>query len=356
MQKIDEEWVEAAVLGGAILGGGGGGSLEEGRRLGRLALELGSPTILSLDQFSDDSLIVTVSAVGAPSADKRPVPSDFAKAARLLIDHLDGGIDGFMTNELGGLAVVNGLVQSAILEVPIVDAACNGRAYPIGTMGAMGLSMSADFISQQAAIGGSREEGSRVEIYAEGALAIVSRLVIKASDEVGGLIAVARNPLPVAYIKENAAVGALSQAIELGEAYLEGQTGVERVERAVAALDGSIATWAKVDSLSLTVQGGLDVGHVRVGEYELTFWNEYMTLERDGERIATFPDLIMTMEAGTGQPLSSARVRQGQQIVVVTVPRDNLNLGAGMRDPKLFYDVEKVIGKEIVKYVFPEEQ
>jgi len=355
LQWIDEEWIEAAVLGGAILGGGGGGSVEEGRRLGRLALELGSPTILSLDQFPNDSLIVTVSAIGAPSAGKRLVPSDFVKAARLLIDHLDGKIDGFMANELGGMAVVNGLVQSAILEVPIVDAACNGRAYPIGTMGAMGLSMRANFISQQAAIGGSKKEGTYVEIYGKGSLPIVTNLVIRASHEAGGIIAVARHPLPASYIKENAAVGAVTQAARLGKAYLSGQTGEEKIQKVVEVLGGKVVACANVNSVKLAVQEGLDVGHVRVGEYELTFWNEYMTLERGGERLATFPDLIVTMEAGTGQPLSSAQVRQGQQTAVITVPRVNLNLGAGMRDPKPFYDVEKVIGKEVVKYVFLEE-
>ena len=146
MQKIDAEWVEAAVLGGAILGGGGGGSLEEGRHLGRLALELGRPTILNLDRLSDDSLILTVSVVGAPSMDQNPILSYYVKSVRMMMDHL-GGIGGLMTNELGGLAVVNGLVQSAILEIPLVDAACNGRAHPTGAMGSMGLSMDDDFVA-----------------------------------------------------------------------------------------------------------------------------------------------------------------------------------------------------------------
>jgi len=355
VQKIDEGWVEAAVLGGAILGGGGGGSLEEGRRLGRLALELGRPTILNVDLLPDDSLILTVSAVGAPSTNQHPIISHYVKTVRTMIDHL-GAIGGLMTNELGGLAVVNGLVQSAILEIPLVDAACNGRAHPTGAMGSMGLSMDDDFISHQAAVGGLGEDGRYIEIYAKGSLPAVSKVVRKAAEEAGGTIAVARNPVFAKYVKDNAAVGALSQAVRIGRAYLERRTGEERADKVVEALNGTVIVRGRVDLVELTSRGGFDLGEVSVGDYKLTFWNEYMTLEQAGERLATFPDLIMTMEAQCGRPITTAEIRQGQEVVVIMIPRENLNLGAGMKDPRLFRGVEEAIGMEIVKYVFPEEQ
>jgi len=355
MLKIDREWVEAAVLGGAILGGGGGGSPEQGRRLGRLALELGAPTILNLDQLSDDSLILTVSTVGAPSAEQHPMPSYYVKAVKIIMNRLEERIGGLMTNEIGGLAVVNGLVQSALLDISLVDAACNGRAHPTGAMGSMGLSRSDDFISHQAAVGGFKEDGKYIEIYAEGTLQIVSKVVRKAAEEAGGAIVVARNPVPAKYVRDNAAVGALSQAVRIGRAYLKGRTGGERVEKVIKALNGVIIARGKVDSVKLVSRGGFDLGEVKVGDLELTFWNEYMTLERNGERLATFPDLIMTMEAKSGPPITTAEIREGQEVVVIMVPRENLNLGAGMKDHKLFREVEEATGKEIVRYVFPEE-
>ena len=352
--RIDDDWVEAAVLGGGILGGGGGGSIEEGMRLGRLALELGHPTMLDLAEVPEDSLILTVSAVGAPSTKQRPVPSHFVKAVKLLMDHVDGEIGGLMTNEMGGSASVNGLIQSAILQVPLIDAACNGRAYPIGTMGAMGLSMREGFISEQAAVGGTKENGNYVEIYGEGSLPILTKLIIKASHEAGGLIAVARHPLPAYYIKKNAAVGALSQTVRLGRAYQKGRAGEEKIQKAVEVLGGKVVACANVDSVKLTVKEGLDVGKVLIGDLEITFWNEYMTLERQGKRLATFPDLIMTMDAETGYPISSADLKRDQRIAVIVAPKENLILGTGMQDSRLFYDVEKVVGKEIVRYIFPE--
>jgi len=355
MIVLDDAWVEQACFGGGILGGGGGGSVEEGIQLGQLALKLGYPTMLDSAEVPDDSLIATVSAVGAPSRKQRPIPSHYVRAVKLLMDHTGKEIAGLMTNEMGGSASINGLVQSAILQIPLIDAACNGRAYPIGTMGAMGLSVNSDFVSEQAAAGGSKKKGTYVEIYGKGSLPILTELVIKASYETGGLIAVARHPLPASYIKANAAVGALTQAVRLGKAYLSGQTGEEKIHRAVEVLGGKVVARANVDSVKLTVQQGLDVGKVVIGDLEITFWNEYMTLEQQGERLATFPDLIMTMDAETGSPISSADLEKGQRISVIVAPKENLILGASMRDRQVFRDVERAIGKEIIQYVFPKE-
>ncbi len=40
------------------------------------------------------------------------------------------------------------------------------------------------------------------------------------------------------------------------------------------------------------------------------------------------------------------------RVAVLVVPRQRLILGAGMRDPELFMDVERAVGKEVVRHVF----
>lgn len=125
--KIDEDIVRYATLGGALLGGGGGGSMEEGRRLGELALKQGNPFIVSVDHMPGDASIVTVSAVGAPAAgDIHVTPMDYVKAVEVLI-HNGVSVDGLITCENGGLATLNGWYQSAVLGIPVIDAPCNGR-------------------------------------------------------------------------------------------------------------------------------------------------------------------------------------------------------------------------------------
>ena len=50
--------------------------------------------------------------------------------------------------------------------------------------------------------------------------------------------------------------------------------------------------------------------------------------------------------------MSSAEIREGQNVCVVVVDRGNLSLGAGVKDPALYVQVEQVTGKEIIRYVF----
>lgn len=118
-------------------------------------------------------------------------------------------------------------------------------------------------------------------------------------------------------------------------------------------LKGEIVTIGKIEKIFLESKGGFDVGKVIIeGNYEITFWNEYMTLEKEGERIATFPDIIMTIDASNGEPLSSAKINKGQNIIIIRTDRNNLKLGAGMRFPELFKPCEDAVGKKIIDYIF----
>ena len=113
-------------------------------------------------------------------------------------------------------------------------------------------------------------------------------------------------------------------------------------------LGGEIAAVDEVSAVELRSAGGFDVGYVQVGSLTLDFWNEYMTLEHSGERAATFPDLIMTLDAATGEPVTSAEVCVGHRLAVLRVARNRLLLGAGMFDSRLYLPAEEAIDKPII--------
>src|SRR5690606_10993052 len=96
--------------------------------------------------------------------------------------------------------------------------------------------------------------------------------------------------------------------------------------------------------------GGYDVGSLMVGDLELTFWNEYMTAERSGRRLATFPDLIATVDSASGLPVPSAEIQDGRPVVVLTIPKAKLPRRAGARRPEALRPVERVRGKELAAY------
>ncbi|USG65531.1 DUF917 family protein [Brevibacillus ruminantium] len=351
MSKIllDERMMEAAVYGGAVLGGGGGGWIEDGLQIGRLALEVGQPVLVSDDEMADDDLLVTVSLVGAPAAkDKFLKPIHYVRALELLSEKLKKPLSGIHTNENGAGTTVNGWFQAAVTGLPIVDLPCNGRAHPTGTMGSLNLHELPDYVSHQAAAGGKGER--YVEMSISSTIEKAASMIRKVSVEAGGLVAVARNPVTVSYARANGAPGGIRQAIEVGEALL-GNKGEAAIEAVCAKLGGRVVAEGEVRECSLETTGGFDVGRVIVGNTEMTFWNEYMTLEQDGKRLATFPDLIMTLDARTARPIVTAAIESGQAVAVIHVPADKLILSATMRNKGLLKPIEDVIGKEILPYL-----
>ncbi len=168
-----------------------------------------------------------------------------------------------------------------------------------------------------------------------GSLSKAAAMVRQASVAAGGMIAVARNPVTVAYARENGTPGAVCQAMKVGEAWLSHQ-GEAAVDAVVAFLKGRVLIEGVVTDFSLVMENGFDVGTVQIEDtYEISFWNEYMTLEYNGERLATFPDLIMTFEAETGRPIVSAALAKGQQVMMLVVPRDNLILSKTNEQSKI---------------------
>ena len=116
-----------------------------------------------------------------------------------------------------------------------------------------------------------------VEIGVSSSLEKSASIVRNASIEAGGVVAVARNPVTVAYAKQNGSPGAIRQAIEVGQALLS-HKGESAIDAAVKQLGGNVAVTGTVTDFRLETKGGFDVGVVTLNSnVELTFWNEYMT-------------------------------------------------------------------------------
>lgn len=353
IKKIDNRMVEFATLGGALLGGGGGGPIHEGKRIGKLAVEIGDPVIVGIEELRNTATIITVSAVGAPAAKEQYVkPMEYVRAIEILEEN-GVTVDGIITCENGGLATVNGWFQSAVLGIPVVDSPCNGRAHPMGIMGSLGLHKLKGYVSKQAAVGGEKER--HLEVYASGDLDRASKVIRQTAVFSGGLVAVARNPIDVGYVRKNAATGAITQAIELGKTIKEAASIEQMMERILKRMGGEKICEGIVERADLETKEGFDLGIVSVktsdGNYELSFWNEYMCLEKSGQRIGTFPDLIANIDLETGIPVTTAEIKKGQKVAVLLIPKENLRLGSGMKDLELFREVEKITGKEIIRYV-----
>jgi DUF917 family protein len=234
----------------------------------------------------------------------------------------------------------------------VVDAAGDGRAHPTGKMGSFGLAADDDYQTVQAVAGGNRAQNRYLETVTRGTVRHTANVLRTASDQSGGFIAAARNPVPASFVAEHAAVGAISFALELGEAILAAQDRGPRAMIDVTAehLGGSILTEGPVRARELRTENAFDIGTVAVGELELGFVNEYLTAESAGQRLATFPDVLTTLSTASGRIISIADLRVGDDVAVLHVPKANVPLGDGVKEPSVYPEVEAMLGKPLARY------
>ena len=353
MRELDLAAVHAAVAGGSVLAAGGGGWVDHGLLVGTTAVQYGTPRLVSLEELEPDVMLATVSAIGAPAAVGWEMrPGDYVRALQLLIEAVPEPILGTVTAQNGSSTTCNGWVASAVLGTVVVDAAGDGRAHPTGKMGSFGLAADDDYQTVQAVAGGNRPQNRYLEVVARGTVRHTANVLRTAAAQSGGFIAAARNPLPAAFVAEHAAVGAISFALSLGEAILSAEpAGPERMIAVTADhLGGRVIARGPVRHRELRTENAFDIGTVVVEDVELGFVNEYLTAESAGERLATFPDVLATLSLRTGRIISIANLREGDEVAVLHVPKDNVPLGDGVREPSVYPEVEAMLGKPLAVY------
>ncbi len=353
MRELDLHAVHTAVTGGSVLAAGGGGWVDHGMLVGTTAVQYGTPRLVSLDELDPDAMLATVSAIGAPAAVGWEMrPADYVRALQLLMDAVDEPIVGTVTAQNGSSTTCNGWVASAVLGTMVVDAAGDGRAHPTGKMGSFGLAADDDYETVQAVAGGNRAENRYLEVVTKGTVRHTANVLRTASDQSGGFISCARNPLPASFVAAHAAVGAISFALDLGEAILAAEpAGPQRMIDVTAEhLGGRILTTGPVRSRTLRTDNAFDIGTIEVDDIELGFVNEYLTAESGGERLATFPDVLATLSVHTGRIISIANLREGDEVSVLHVPKANVPLGDGVREPSVYPEVEAMLGKPLAEY------
>jgi uncharacterized protein len=354
--------VEAAVAGGSVFACGGGGWAEHGRELGMLAVTIGRPELVAMDEVADDAWIATAAAIGAPgeSTDWQMLGVDYVRAVQLLQRELGEPVFGLIVGQNGMSSTLNGWLPAALLGAKVVDAVGDVRAHPTGDMGSLGMASSPEAVIQAAA-GGHRAGGAYIELVTRGATAKVSPILRKAADMSGGFIASCRNPMRGAYVRRHAALGGISRALKLGEAILaaEPRGGAAVIDAICRETGGSLIGGGAVvrNTLRYTAEA-FDIGVVEIGsgagKRVIHVMNEHMAVEgADGARLATYPDVITTLDA-QGKPVSAGRLREGMQVHILRVPKSKIPLSSSVKDPAVYPVVEQALGIALASYALGE--
>ncbi len=341
-----------AVWGGSVLASGGGGWVDHGLMMGELATRIGRPILCSADELDDDDVVVTVTAIGAPAAPQREIrPLDYVRALELVADELEYPVTAVMTAQNGSSTTLNGWIQSSILGVRVLDAAGDVRAHPTGKLGAMGLTTRHGYETVQAVAGGNRELCGGLEVVVRGRVIATSDVLRDVCQRAGGFIAAARHPVEASYVKEHAALGAVSYALSLGAAMRGAKGGEGVIEAALEATGGRVVARGPVSEVEpLRTAGGFDHGALAVDGHVVRYLNEYMTIDQHDERISTYPDVIATLSLEDGRPVSIAEMTPGREVALLVVDQSLIPLSSSTSDRFALEEVEQMMGVSLVEH------
>lgn len=355
IRKLTHADAVDGIWGGSVLACGGGGWVSHGEVMAGEATRNGTPILCSVDEIPDDALVVTVTAIGAPGAvDWEIQPLDYVNALKLVMERAHAPVVAVLTAQNGASTTINGWIQSAVLGVKVLDAAGDVRAHPTGKLGGMGLTERPGYTTVQAVAGGNRKLHGELRLVAEGSIVTTSNLLRDVSVRVGGFIAAARNPVEAAWVKKHAAIGAITYALDLGRAMQAAKASGPRavIEAACKQTGGTILAEGPARITSpMRTEGGFDHGAFSVSGLTLRYLNEYMTVDRGEERLATYPDVITTMSMKTGRPASISEIREGDELAVLHVHREHLPLSSSTRDRVALEEVERIMGVELIRPV-----
>jgi hypothetical protein len=148
--------------------------------------------------------------------------------------------------------------------------------------------------------------------------------------------------------RESLIPGTLGLAEDLGRLVRQGQ-GIDGV---LERLRGHRLFEGKVADVERRTVGGFARGDATIdgmgrdagSTLRISFQNEHLIAVRDGEVAATVPDLIIVLDAETGEPITTEELRYGFRVVVAAAPCDEkwrTPVGLELVGPRYFgYDVD----------------
>jgi DUF917 family protein len=326
MRRLQEQEIRDIANGSAVLGTGGGGDPYLGTLAALEAIkEFGPPVMLDASELADDALVAFPFIVGAPvpGVEKFPFGSELVRAFRMLEDQLGKNITAVMSAEIGGANSMIPVSLGARIGLPVVDGDLIGRAFPeiqLTTLTLNGLHASPFALAD--------EHGNGVVLnvidnfWAE-------RIARAISIEFGAICVGIAYPISGKQAKAATLHGTVSFAGSIGRSLREAKANKLDLVRAVLdATRGVLLFRGNIVDVRRRTQHGWAVGEAKISGSEgfagstliVRFQNENLVAERDGENVASVPDLITILDAESGAAITTENLRYGFRVAVIGIP------------------------------------
>lgn len=326
MRYIDEKTIEKIALGAAVLGTGGGGDPYIGKLMAKEAIrKYGPVSLISLEELDDEQLVVPVSGMGAPTVTLEKLPSEIEVTAPLekLEEVLGRKVDVVMPIEIGGINSLFPIIAAAKKGLPMLDADAMGRAFPEAQM----VTFYLDGLNPSPVTMGD-EKGNTVVLYPRDGV-WSERLARVITIEMGGSASVCDYSLRGKEVKNSAIPGTLTLAEKIGGYLLDNQ-GDEQlgIQKMLEELRGYRLFEGKIADVERKLSGGFTKGRAKFEgsrrdqgkEFTINFQNEHLVAKEGEHVLCSTPDLIAVLDAETGFPITTERMKYGARVVVVAFP------------------------------------
>ncbi len=357
--ELSKEDIENLAIGATVLGTGGGGDPYIGKLMALQALERGRKIhLVPPEEVEDDSFVVAVAGMGAPVVmiEKLPSGKEAAESLRALEKYFGRKADYIICIEAGGMNSTIPLATAAELERPVLDGDGMGRAFPELQMVTFHLyGVSATPMSMADEKGNSVILDTINNYWAE-------RVARAITVKFGGVAWISIYPMSGRQFKEAAVWNSLSKEIMIGRELRDAKkSGKNPLDALLDVTKGFLLFEGKIVDVVRRAAGGFARGEATIeglndfrgSKLTIKFQNENLIAIKDGEVIASVPDLITVVEKDSARPITTERLKYGLRVAVLGIPCDpkwRTEDALKVVGPRYFgYDIDYVPIEEAVK-------
>ena len=323
--SLDE--IESIAVGAWILGTGGGGSPYLALlNLRKLYAQGAVVSLMDPAELAADDQVAVVSNMGAPLVGQERLtdPATIARAVTMMEEVTGRPFRAIMSLEIGGGNALQPFMAAALLDRPVVDGDCMGRAFPEAQMTSFAIH---DLCMYPLTLVDVRDNAvivARAESWKW-----MERLSRTACVAVGSIAATCKAPRTGREVKECGILHSTSKAIRIGHTVREARRAHRDPIHAVVEAEGGVMLFrGKVSDVNRRTTEGFLRGTAtldglesdRGSTFSLAFQNEFAVGWLDGVPRVTVPELICVMDTVSGEAIGTETLRYGQRATVIALP------------------------------------